>query len=78
VRSAEGEPAELHRIEKVVVAGKVSIHVSQIQLTQRRLGEINVRYAYGEGMLRGTPALAVFTEDDEQGGKLTIRARDAD
>jgi hypothetical protein len=43
-----------------VLQGKISIHVSEIQLRQRRLGKIDARYAYGEGMLGGSSALAVL------------------
>jgi hypothetical protein len=73
-RWAEGK-TELHRIDALEVTGKATIHVSEIALTHRRLGELDVRYAYGEGTIGGKPALVVVTEDEE-GPKATVRLRD--
>ncbi len=67
---------ELHRIEKVVVHGRAIIHVAEIPLTHRRLGEIDVRYAFGTGKLGDKEALVVATKS-EHGEKLTIRMRDS-
>jgi hypothetical protein len=74
-RWTEYDPPELHRVEKIVLHGKAEIKVSEIQLIRKRLGEIDVRYAYGEGIIGSQRALAVFTEG-EDGDKLTIRVRD--
>ena len=65
---------ELHPIEKVEVVGRAVIEVREVELIHRRLGEI--RYAYGESELGQKPALFVVSED-ETGGQLTIRLRDA-
>jgi hypothetical protein len=69
----DGEKVELQRIDAIEITVKVQVHVDQqIPLHHRRLAEINVNYAFGEGSIGGTPALLVATED-EKGGKLSIR-----
>jgi len=71
--SDDGEKVELQRIDAIEITVKVQVHVEQqIPLHHRRLAEINVNYAFGEGTIGGVPALIVATEG-EQGGKLTIR-----
>jgi len=37
-------------IRSITVAGKAEIKVSKIPLTGRRLGEIDLAFAYGEGV----------------------------
>ena len=73
VRDETGDKPELHTIETMEVRGTAVIHVSEVSLAHRRLGE--VMYAYGEGVVGGKRALLLFTED-EQGGKGTLRFRD--
>lgn len=69
----DGEKVELQRIDAIEITVKVKVHVDQqIPLHHRRLAEMNVNYAFGEGYIGDTPALIVATED-EQGGKLSIR-----
>lgn len=69
----DGEKTELQRIDAIEITVKVHVHVEQqIPLHHRRLAEINVNYAFGEGTIGGEPALIVATEG-EQGGKVSIR-----
>ncbi|WP_280831270.1 hypothetical protein [Mycolicibacterium frederiksbergense] len=70
----EGEQVLLDRIDAIEITVKVEVQVDeQIPLHHRRLAEINVSYAFGEGVIDGTPALLVATEDVD-GGKLSIRS----
>jgi hypothetical protein len=69
---AEGPTPELHRIDGMEITAKAEIRVSEVPLHHRRLAEINVQYAFGEGAIGDTPALFVATEDEE-GGKLSVR-----
>jgi hypothetical protein len=69
----DGKKKELQRIDAIEITVKVNVHVDQqIPLHHRRLAEMNVNYAFGEGSIGGEPALIVATED-EQGGKVSIR-----
>ncbi len=61
-------------VAKLQAVGQTEIRVSEVELQHGRLGE--VLYSQGEGRFRGENALWVVTEDEE-GGKLTIRTRDA-
>ena len=36
--------------------------MSEIKLTHKKLADLHVTYAYGEGTVHGQPALAVVTE----------------
>jgi hypothetical protein len=63
---------ELHPIERVRVIGRAVIHVAEVELAHRRLGEI--RYSYGESQLGHTPALLVVSESGG-GEQMTIRLR---
>jgi hypothetical protein len=69
VRADDGD---VYPIEKLVVAGEAAIRVTEVSLTHRRLGDVS--YAYGEGEIRGQPAVIVVTETAE-GGKLTLRTK---
>lgn len=71
VRHVDGDKSEFHRIDGLEITAKAQIRVSEIPLHHRRLAEINVNYAFGEGSIGETPALVVATED-EKGGKLSI------
>ena len=71
-RRLEGQKPELLRIDGMEVTAKAEIRVSEIPLHHRRLSEINVQYAFGEGAIGDTPALFVATEGEE-GGKVSIR-----
>jgi hypothetical protein len=73
-QEGDAEP-ELQAIDALEFKGKASITVSEIALAHKQLGEIDVKYAFGEGTLGGQPALVVVTEN-EQGGKLTVRLKD--
>jgi hypothetical protein len=75
-RWMEGDSPELHRVEKVMLHGKASIHVSEIKLERKQLGEINVKYAFAQGSLGGLPALLVVSESDH-GEMVTVRLGDA-
>lgn len=76
-RWTEANQLELHRIERVALTGNAVIHLSEIALERKRLGEINVNYAFGEGSIAGRPALLVVSGNPD-GEKLTIRIRDED
>jgi hypothetical protein len=71
-RRLEGRDPELLRIDGMEVTAKADIRVTEIPLHHRRLGAIDVDYAFGEGSIGDTAALIVATEG-EQGGKLSIR-----
>jgi hypothetical protein len=68
----DGQTPELHRIDGMEITAKAEIRVSEIPLHHRRLTEIDVQYAFGEGAIGDTPALFVATEGEE-GGKVSIR-----
>jgi hypothetical protein len=68
LRMEEGDTHELLEIEEAELRGKAIVHVCEIPLHQRRLGEVS--YAYGEGMLGDEPVMAVVSE-----GKATVRSR---
>jgi hypothetical protein len=70
--NADGRGYALRRITAV---GKGEIEVSKIPLTQRRLGDWQVTFGYGEGKVGDRDALLVFSERDDGGGALTIRVR---
>jgi hypothetical protein len=73
VGRADGEKMELQHIDAIEITVKVQVHVEQqIPLHHRRLAEMNVNYAFGEGFIGGEPALFVATEGGH-GYKLTIR-----
>jgi hypothetical protein len=72
VQHADGDKVEYQRIDGMEITAKARIHVSEIKLQHRRLAEIDVNYAFGEGTIAGAPALIVATED-EYGGKLSIQ-----
>jgi hypothetical protein len=74
-RWVNGASQEFHRIKKIILHGKAVIRLSEIKLHHKRLGELDIRYAYGEGDIGGAPALVVASEG-ELGGKLTVRVRD--
>jgi hypothetical protein len=67
--------SELHPVQRIGVHGRAIIRVSEIKLEQKRLGEIDVNYAYGTGRIDGKPGLLVVSEG-EHGAKLTFRAAD--
>jgi hypothetical protein len=69
----DAEP-ELQAIDAMEFKGKASITVSEITLAHKQLGEIDVKYAYGEGTVGGQPAIVVVTENEE-GGMLTVRLK---
>jgi hypothetical protein len=80
----DGEPRTIYLINadgrgyslrRVVAEGKGEIHVSEVPLTHRRLGDVDVKFAYGEGKVGGRDALLVATEDEGGKGQLTIRFR---
>jgi hypothetical protein len=75
-RHVEGDKTEFHRIDAVEITARAVIRVSEIPLHHRRLTEINVNYAYGEGYIGNTPALVVATEGDD-GGMLSIKLNPA-
>ena len=64
-----------YALGSITVVGKAEVRVSEVPMTLKRLGEINVEYAYGEGKVAGRDALLVVTEDEAGEGKLTIRVR---
>jgi hypothetical protein len=77
VRWEGPEGHELQPIHRIAIDGEAVIRVSEIKLEHRRLGEIDVSYAFGEGMVGGRPALVVASEG-EHGSMLTVRVRDDD
>jgi len=54
------------------ITAKIVIQVSEIQMQTRRLAEIDVHYAFGEGTIGDREALIVVTEG-ENGGKLSVQ-----
>ena len=54
------------------ITAKIVIQVSEIQMQTRRLAEIDVNYAFGEGLIGDRAALSVVTEG-ESGGKLSVQ-----
>jgi hypothetical protein len=71
-RRLEGQTPELLRIDGMEVTAKAVIRVSEIPLHHRRLTEIDVDYAFGEGLIGDRQALVVVTEGGD-GGKLSIQ-----
>lgn len=65
------------RIEKIVIDGKAQIHVDEIPLTHKRLGGIDVAYAFGQGSVAGKRALVVVTEHAD-GTTLSVRPNPED
>ena len=66
------EPHELHELRRAELRGKAIIHVAEIPLQHKKLGD--VAFAYGQGQLGGQPALLVVSET--QGGTAaSIRLR---
>jgi hypothetical protein len=63
-----------YALRQIVAKGKGTITVSEIPLTHRRLGEVDVRFAYGEGKVGDRDALLVATDKGGE-GQLTIRIR---
>lgn len=72
LRWEESDPPELHEIESLEFRGKARIHVTEMPLQHKRLGEIT--YAYGEAKLGDHPLLMVVSENSG-GGKATVRFR---
>ena len=72
-QDGDAEP-QLQAIDGMEFKGKASITVSEITLAHKQLGEIDVKYAYGEGTVGGQPAIVVVTENEE-GGMLTVRLK---
>jgi hypothetical protein len=66
------DPHELQEILRVGFRGKAMIHVCEITLQHKRLGEVTV--AYGEGKLGDRPILAVASLA-EGGARVTLRDR---
>lgn len=64
-----------YALRHIIVVGKGEVKVSEVPMTGKRLGEVKVRYAYGEGKVAGREALLVVTESEKGEGKLTIRIR---
>lgn len=71
-RTVEGQKPELLRIDGMKITAKIVIQVSEIQLQTRRLAEIDVNYAFGEGLIGDREALIVVTEG-ESGAKLSVQ-----
>lgn|GEM_PF-2387633 len=71
-RRAEGQALELFRIDGMKITAKAVIHVGEVQMQSRRLAEIDVNYAFGEGPVGDGKALIVITEG-ESGGKLSVQ-----
>jgi hypothetical protein len=71
-RRVEGQEPELLRIDGMKITAKIVIRVSEIRLQPRRLAEIDVNYAFGEGLIGDQEALIVVTEG-ENGGKLSVQ-----
>ena len=59
----ESDGHELFKIEEAEFRGKAIIHVCEIPLRQKRLGEVT-SYAYGEGRLGDRSLLMVVSEDE--------------
>ena len=71
-RRIEGQEPDLLRIDGMNITAKAVIRVSEIRMQPRRLTEIDVNYAFGEGLVGDKEALIVITEG-ESGGKLSIQ-----
>ena len=71
-RTVKGQEPELLRIDGMKITAKIVIQVSEIQMQTRRLAEIDVHYAFGEGTIGDREALIVVTEG-ENGGKLSVQ-----
>ena len=59
----------------IKVTGTAEITVTRIALKEGRLGEVSVKFEYGEGKVGDRDALVVLTKKDAGGGALTIRVR---
>ena len=70
-RRVEGQEPELLRIDGMRITAKAVIRVGENQMQARRLAELDVNYAFGEGLSGDRQALIVVTEG-ESGGKLWI------
>lgn len=71
---ADGENTELQRIDAIEFTSKIVVRPSdEIPLHHRRLAEVSVNYAFGEGSINGTPALIVATEGG-YGYRVTTRS----
>ena len=73
-RTVEGQEPELLRIDGMKIIAKIVIQVSEIRMQPRRLAEIDVSYAFGEGLIGDQQALIVVTEG-ENGSKLSVQFR---
>ncbi|ORV20225.1 hypothetical protein AWB99_07170 [Mycolicibacterium confluentis] len=71
-RRVDEQSPELLRIDGVKITAKAVIRVSEIQMHPRRLADIDVDYAFGQGLVGDREALIVVTEA-ENGGKLSIQ-----
>jgi hypothetical protein len=67
-----------YSLRRITAVGRAEIKVSEIPLTQGRLGDWNVNFGYGEGKFGDRDALLVVSEPDEGGGLLTVRIRPLD
>lgn len=65
-----------YSVREIIVKATAKIEVSEIPLTHGRLGDVEVRFAYGQGKVGDRDALLVASarEGDEE-GLLTIRVR---
>lgn len=69
VRNNEG----LSRIDEIEITLEIQIFVGeQVPLQHRRLAEIDVTYAFGEGSLGEAPAVFIAT-DSSEGMQLSVR-----
>lgn len=62
------------RIDGIEITAKAVIRVSQIQMERRRLAELDVSYAFGEGLVGEDEALVVITEG-QNGAALSVQFR---
>jgi hypothetical protein len=65
---------ELHQIDGFLLDAKAQVRVSEIKLTHKKLADLDVTYAYGEGSVHGLPALAVVSQGPH-GQKVTIKVQ---
>jgi hypothetical protein len=69
------EDGRLYSLRTITAEGIGKITVSdKIAIKHRRLGELDVQFAYGEGKVAGRDALIVMSGNQEA-GKLTVRVR---
>ena len=57
------------------ITAKIVIQVSEIQLQTRRLAEIDVDYAFGEGLIGDREALIVVTEGERAAASCRSSSR---